>query len=258
MTSFGRTRAELIRWLGDAIQAETEKPFDEIDYDFVEECSSLLDELMGKSAELTEEKIAEMIEKLNSNTVVSTPKKIGFRKLWTIGIAAALITCLCVTVMAIPAWRQAIFTALQIEVGESIEDEGIQYINGGKGKIYKDIDSLISSEKLDILSFEDQQGILKIRSIDYVANTPKTIITFNDPTIAFVIFHERNCLSETIKATSEVFTSPYFEAYLYSKEQSGKLFYNATIYVNNDSYLINSSSLETLYAILNSLKKENE
>lgn len=50
LTSNRMTRAEMIRWLGDAISTETEKPIEEIDCDFVDECACLLDELMGKSA----------------------------------------------------------------------------------------------------------------------------------------------------------------------------------------------------------------
>lgn len=41
------TRAEMIEWLGNAISAETDKPFEDIDYDFVDECGQLLDELIG-------------------------------------------------------------------------------------------------------------------------------------------------------------------------------------------------------------------
>lgn len=47
------TRDEMIRWLGDAIRVETEKPFEDVDYDFVDECGKLLDTLMGTTA-LTE------------------------------------------------------------------------------------------------------------------------------------------------------------------------------------------------------------
>ena len=42
------TRDAMIRWLGDAIRVETEKPFEDVDYDFVDECGKLLDHLWGR------------------------------------------------------------------------------------------------------------------------------------------------------------------------------------------------------------------
>ena len=44
------TRAEMIEWLGNAISAETDKPFEDIDYDFVDECGQLLDEIIGRNS----------------------------------------------------------------------------------------------------------------------------------------------------------------------------------------------------------------
>lgn len=62
------TRDEMIRWLGDAIRVETEKPFEEdVDYDFVDECGKLLDTLMGTTA-LTEQEIREKVKKLQKRS----------------------------------------------------------------------------------------------------------------------------------------------------------------------------------------------
>ena len=41
------TRAEMIEWLGNAISAETEKPFEDIDYDFVDECGQFFRHLFS-------------------------------------------------------------------------------------------------------------------------------------------------------------------------------------------------------------------
>ena len=93
MTSKRMTRAEMIRWLGDAISTETEKPIEELDYDFVEECGQLLDELMGKSAAMSEKEIAERMEKLKPDATSAVRKKTGNRKLWKIKITNILYTC---------------------------------------------------------------------------------------------------------------------------------------------------------------------
>ena len=68
------TRDEMIRWLGDAIRVETEKPFEDVDYDFVDECGKLLDTLMGTTA-LTEQEIREKVKKLQKKTASSTHRR---------------------------------------------------------------------------------------------------------------------------------------------------------------------------------------
>ena len=72
MTSKRMTRAEMIQWLGNVIRTETEKPFDEIDYEFVNECGNLLDELMGKSIVLSETEIEERLVKLKADISASS------------------------------------------------------------------------------------------------------------------------------------------------------------------------------------------
>ena len=108
------TRAELIVWLGDAISAETQKPFAEIDYAFVDECSCLLDELMGGSPKIPEEKLARLLAKLDEpeSTPVRKPR-FPWRKLRKIAIAAAVILCMSVTVIAVPALRNIVLDVLQ-------------------------------------------------------------------------------------------------------------------------------------------------
>lgn len=61
------TRAEMIEWLGNAISAEAEKPFEDIDYDFVDECGQLLDELIGVN-HITEEEAVKKAAWLKSES----------------------------------------------------------------------------------------------------------------------------------------------------------------------------------------------
>ena len=200
MTSKRMTRAEMIQWLGDAIRTETEKPFDEIDYDFVDECGNLLDELMGESAALSESEIKERVAKLTAgvhDSDVSKGIKIKRKNLWKIAVAAAVVLCMGVTVFAVPALREIVISALQLDVGKSVENDGITYINGGTVNTYENIDLLISAENLDILSFEDSQGVLEIISIDYLEDADTTIISFNDPSIYFEIFHDVNLINDS-------------------------------------------------------------
>ena len=253
MTSKRMTRAEMIRWLGDAISTETDKPFEEIDYGFVEEGGGRLDELMGKSAAMSEEEIVERIEKLKPDTTSAVRKKIGNRNLWKIVIAAAVVLCMSVTVLAVPAWRQAILTVLQFDVGESVMEDGITYINTGELKVYSDMDELIDTEKLGILSYKDSNNNLVITTIHHISDTLKTIITFNDPTINFYIEHSINVISDTIINNSEEFITPYFIAFIIDKSTASSVKYNAYFVHNNNLYNINCTNKTNLLSLLNSL-----
>ena len=241
MTSKRMTRAEMIQWLGDAIRTETEKPFDEIDYDFVDECGNLLDELMGESAALSESEIKERVAKLTAgvhDSDVSKGIKIKRRNLWKIAVAAAVVLCMGVTVFAVPALREIVISALQLDVGKSVENDGITYINGGTVNTYENIDLLISAENLDILSFEDSQGVLEIISIDYLEDADTTIISFNDPSVYFEILHNINYTVDSVVNNSEKYiTTAGFSAYMFSNEISASRLYSAYIYYKNDTYL---------------------
>lgn len=251
MTSKRMTRAEMIRWLGDAISTETEKPFEEIDYDFVEECGQLLDELMGKSAAMSEEEIANRIEKLNPDTTYAVRKKIRGKKLWKIAVAAAVVLCMSMTVMAVPAWRQVVLTAIGLDVGKAVNENGITYTHTGEIKVYSDMDELIEAEKLDILSYRDTDNNLLITNIDYISDISRTIITFNDPTINFQIQHNVSIINDN--DTYEKITTSYFEAYIVEKFDRGATKYNSYFIYNNDTYSIYCSDKSQLLLILNSL-----
>lgn len=256
MTSKRMTRAEMIQWLGDAIRTETEKPFDEIDYDFVNECGNLLDELMGKSVVLSENEIEERLVKLKADISASSASvKTKRRNLWKIVVAAAIVLCMSVTVFAVPTLREIVISVLQLDVGESVEIYGITYINGGVGKVYPDIDTLISEENLDLLSFEDPNGKLKITAVDHIKDTSTTIITFNDPSVYLEILHDVNHTTNSVflNNTDSYTTTEGLTAYLFSKEYNNILTYNAYLSYKNDTYSIMCSSESTLISILNSL-----
>ena len=255
MTSKEMTRAEMIRWLGEAIAAETEKPFEEIDYGFVDECGCLLDELMGKSAAMSAEEIAGRMKKLKPDTTSAVRKKLGYRKLWKIAAAAAaVVLCMSVTAIAIPELRVQLLNVLQLGVGESVENDGITYIHGGKSTQYDDIDSLISTENLDILSFEDSTNTIKITNICYIDEASMTTISFEDPTIYFEILHDQNYIIDVIKDSPKKHLSCEADAHLLTKEMNGIISYNAYIYHNGDTYIIKTTSEETLETLLDSLK----
>ena len=250
MTSKRMTRAEMIRWLGDAISTETEKPFEEIDYDFVEECGCLLDELMGKSTAMSEKEIADRMEKLMPDTTSTVQKKIGGRKLWKIVIAAAVVLCMSITVVAVSELRVILINVLQLDIGESIEDSGITYIYNGENKFFKNMDDLIAAENLDILSLDVLADHYKIDSISFTEDVSTTSILFNDRSISFFILHNQNLIDEFIVNNSELHIHDSIDVYFFSKQHNDIMNYVAYLCYKNDTYIITCSVESILHSII--------
>lgn len=257
LTNKRMTRTEMIKWLGDTISTETKKPFEDIDYDFVDECGRLLDELIDKSAAMSEDEIADIVENLKQKTTSTVWKKIKCGKLWKIAVVAAVVLCMSVTVFAIPELRVKLMNALQLDVGESIVENEITYIHSGETTYYTDIDSLISAENLDILAFEDPNGELIVTDIKYIAEISTTTISFNDPTVYIDISHNKNNITEAIINSSEKIALADFDVYILSKKLSDSILYNAYIFFENNTYVISCSSDSTVYTIINHLRKRD-
>ncbi len=258
MDSKGMTYAELIRWLGDAISTETENPFDEIDYDFVEECGCLLDELMGTSDKMTPDEIAERLAKLKP-TVSDTPNTEKPtrppRKLWKIAVAVAVVVGLGITVLAVPQLRTMLLSALNLDVGDSVEDDGLAYTRYGERIQYSNMDDLIATENLDVLSFEDPEGLLEVKSVKYAQDSDATLVGFNDESIYMEIQHNINCIDDSIMNNATKTTYNNLEVYLFQKERKDGIQYYAYIHHKNDTYIINCPVEATLLSVLNGIKE---
>ena len=249
------TRAEMIRRLAEIIEKETSKDFEDMDYDLVAECGELLDRLMGKRRRLSEREIRKKINLIKARVDPELKKTLRRRKLMKVLITAAAVMCMSVTVLAIPQIKIKLLQVLQLAVGESTNENEVTYIHSGQTKHYADIDSLIKTEDLNILSFEDSQGEIKITNIKSLDSVSITTVSFNDPEISCTISHNQNCLSENIVNESKEYVTPYFTAYIFSNNISEKTIFNAYIYYDKDTYAIECPNLSTLYKVLDSLKK---
>ena len=252
MISNRMTRAEMIKWLGDAIRTETEKPFDDIDHDFVDECSCLLVELMGETAVMSEEEIAERMAKLNPGKVA--PKKTGIKlkRIWKIAIAAAVILCMGITVMAVPALRTALMTALQLDVGESTEVEGITYTYNGVAQKYASIEELIENESLDFSPPIIQSQTLTLKEIMRAGESKTIILRFNDTSISYIIHLDNTDIASWI-ANAEDYDFNGYNVYIETKELSGVKKYCSYTLNDNDIHVIVANNLETIEALINSI-----
>ncbi|MBQ7923538.1 MAG: hypothetical protein IJ325_13350 [Clostridia bacterium] len=252
MTSNRMTRAELIRWLGDTIRTETAKPFDEIDYDLVEECGCLLDELMGKSAALSEKEIAERLAKILPESGSAVRKKIKYRKLWKIAVAAAVVLCMAVTVMAVPTWRQAILTALNLNAGDSVDVNGITYVRAGVEKHYNALNDVLENEELDFLPPNIQTSTPRLERIIYSDEIDIVYLRFDDVTISYEIWLGNTDISPYVANATEYHFNGYTTNVVILKTADICTYYSYTI-IENDIHNIVSDSLDTIEMLINSI-----
>ena len=252
MISNRMTRAEMIKWLGDAIRTETEKPFDDIDHDFVDECSCLLVELMGETAVMSEEEIAERMAKLNPDAVA--PKKTGIKlkRMWKIAIAAAVVLCMGITVLAVPTLRTALMTALNLDVGKSTEVDGITWVNLGVEKSYSTIDELLQNESLDFSLPSYQSETLKLQKILCTGDSNIIVLSFNDTSISYTIWLDNTDIaSYALNSTEYSFNG--HTTYISTKELSGGLKYYSYTLIDNDIHAIVTNKIETIELLINGI-----
>ncbi|MBQ7923651.1 MAG: hypothetical protein IJ325_13925 [Clostridia bacterium] len=253
MTNKRMTRAELIRWLGDAIRTETAKPFDEIDYDLVDECGNLLDELMDPSAVLSEEEIAARAANVLPGSVaaVRTQPKIKLRRFWKIAVAAAVVLCMAVTVMSVPTWRQAILTALHLGVGDSTNVDGITCVRNGVEQSYSSIDELVENEKLDFKPPMAETKSLQPQKVICVDDANTIYFCFEDTTITYEIWLDNTAITPYISNAKEQIFNGYTTYIVPDEIIDPDKYYSYTI-IDNDIHMI-YSTIETIELLINSI-----
>lgn len=252
MISNRMTRAEMIKWLGDAIRIETEKPFDDIDHDFVDECSCLLVELMGETAVMSDAEIAERMAKLNPDKVAPKKNGINLGRAWKIAIAAAVVVCMSITVLAVPTWRQAILTALQLDVGESVEENGITCIRNGVEKSYATIEDLLKNENIDFLLPRYQSETLKLEQIVSVGETNKIILRYNNAVLNYTIDQCNTHIAPYTQNSTEYHFNTH-TVYVITINTSGKNMYYSYTLIGDDIHNIVSDNLEDIEFLINSI-----
>ena len=151
------------------------------------------------------------------------------------------------------ALRDVLFDVLQMDVGDAVEEDGIIFTNEGKGATYSDMDTLILSEDLKILSFNDAQGSLKVKAVKHLKDALRTFIIFDDQSITFVIYHNTNLITEELQQQSEQITTPYATAYCMYIENDTETEHMVYFLYDNDTYLIKCPSKDTINSILNSI-----
>lgn len=208
MTEHQMLKKRTIKLLGDIIENESAKPDEETDFALIEECENLLFELVNDSMSLSDEDINERIIKVtrkNSRTLCGKAKKRISR---IIAIACASIA-LCIGVGAVaclidPKILDGIRKVLKYNVGESINIDGITFINDGEMRQYETIDELLDGNDIDIMyPHELPDGVY----IEYVYVSEETVfpidIVLSDHYGMICIYKTDSEDLKNIKATSE-------------------------------------------------------
>lgn len=191
-----------VAYLFGIIDQEKDKPWDQIDFEKIEECSRHIGKLMeNELPELTNERI-EDIRKKNDERFKAThhlaPRKRMLAKR-IIGIAAAVAVLLCAATITVSAYSEGmsigeyiVYVAKNLFPGESVEHNGITFIREGKTLVYNDIETLIENEKLEIFYPTELPNGIFVEKILAVGNLTDTeeftlVFVFNDPSISLFI-----------------------------------------------------------------------
>lgn len=252
MTNKRITRAEFIKWLGDTIRTETAKPFDEIDYDLVDECGNLLDELMDPTTVLSKDELAARVAKVLPESTVTVQKqpKIRLQRFWKIAVAAAVVLCMAVTVMAVPTWRQAILTALHLGVGESTNVDGITCVRNGVEQSYSSIEEMLENEKLDFLSPILESETLNLEKVICYSDLDTVYLNFNDTSICYEIWLNNTDIAAYINNSTALELTKY-TTYIVDDGTDTNKYYSYTA-IGNDIHMI-YAPIETIKLLINSI-----
>lgn len=243
------TQEELLKWLAEAIHTETDKPENEIDWDFVEECENLMNALYGNTPYYTKEeaekRIAQIIgkepetkktgSKLNKKTIIAL-------------ILAATLFCTGLGVFAASPLKDMLLKAVDLNYGESFNDGPVTYVNGGRSIEYNSVEELLEKENLNIRFPKKLPDGVKIEIINYSPEDQSLNIVCNEPSITFIVekYNETELKFLNKLETSEI---NGYKVYFHERDN----FIWAYFLENDYVYIIRADSKENLILIINNI-----
>ena len=275
MSNYKHSKEQLIEYLYAVMNAETEKPYEEMDTDFIEACVELILELQGKNFTLSNEEVEEKVRKIPfvevadfKTTNKSKRKKTNKKKLLLI---AAIVSILCI-LLAVYAignrYRTAegsIYSITDIlkQMFGSVEnspknesiyiDDNIEVIVSDSGKIYNSREEFFENEDYDVLIPSELPDDINIVDIS-VGGSGKIIVRFDSVVTCYVIEIDTDIPQAVYKKTNETVTTEnnivyYFE---YLKETDT---FQVHFSHNGDYYCICGTDKQILLNIINNLEE---
>lgn len=254
-----------VAYLFGIIDQEKDKPWDQIDFEKIEECSRHIGKLMeSELPELTDERIEDIRKKNNERFKAAhhpAPKKRMLAKRM-IGIVAAVTVLLCVATITVSAYSEGmsigeyiVYVAKNLFPGESVEHNGITFIHKEKTIVYNNIDMLIENEKLEIFYPTELPPDVYIKEIllsgDLLSKTEesKLIFVFNTSSIFFSVRNHQTVSIEYDNSTP--FDTNIGTFYIIRKEGM----YQAVCQTETYEYILSTDDEAILKLILKGLKK---
>ena len=192
-----------VEYLLDYIDEEKDKPDDQVDDEFIVQCTHYINEFSkGDAFDFSKEELDVKLEELRSRgdqsaaKIVRSKKRI-FRRFAVVAAAVLLLGALGLTAIAkISGFSRItdyfLHIVEQLKPGDRLSTEGITFIHNGDAVRYDDMQTLFSSEKLDIMyptALPDGVWIEQIIFGDNLNGTEqsKLLFVFNDSNISLEI-----------------------------------------------------------------------
>lgn len=275
MSNYKHSKEQLMEHLYAVMNAETEKPYEEMDTDFIEACVELILELQGKNFTLSNEEVEEKVRKIPfvevadfKTTNKSKRKKANKKKLLLI---AAIVSILC-TILAVYAignrYRTAegsIYSITDIlkQLFGTVEnspknktihvDNDIDIIVSDSRKLYNSREEFFENEDYDVLIPSELPDDINIVNI-YFLNSQNIVVTFDSVVTSYNIQIDTEIPQSIYNRIKEpVTTENNIDCYIeYMKA-------NDTIQIhfnyNSDYYCICGTDKQSLLNIINNLEE---
>lgn len=193
---------QLIEHLYAVLNTEMEKPYEEIDADFIEVCVELILELQGKNFTLSNEEIEELVRKIPFVEVAdfeaiqqSKKKKLKKRKILLI---AAIIAILCTLLAVISSGRfvdywhsvmnEKFGSVHDTPVGEKHTEGNVEFDSFGKPIIYSNADDFYINEDYNVLLPDKLPNDIKLTNITIIELDKTIMASFNSIITSYEIY----------------------------------------------------------------------
>ncbi len=258
---------QLIEHLYAVLNTEMEKPYEEIDADFIEACVELILELQGKNFTLSNEEIEELVRKIPFVEVAdfeatrqSKKKKIKKRKILLI---AAIIAILCTLLAVISSGRfvdywhsvmnEKFGSVHDTPVGEEYTKGNEEFFNQGKPVRYTNAQEFFANENYDVLIPVELPNGIKLTDI-LVSNTENSIIASFDSVItAYEVYLDTNLPQEITGISNKTMITNNFTCYIcrFDDINSVQIYFEH----NNNYYNITGTDEQILLDIIENLEE---
>lgn len=260
------TDEQLAEYLNRQIDTELEKPFDQQDMDYIDECNAFLNDL-NLSKDLPDPEIkAQKLKELYAEFAKGKTRRLHIFNPISFWKRFAAAVCIIIIISTIPVLVTAAINnmtpidvlknwgkdILNLPYNEPVEAEGMTFIRNGHVTVYDSIDNFLKTEQLDILYPAWLPDGLKINSIIAVDGDNGLTINFvfsSDEAYYTVMLYDE--YTELIKNHSADETMDISGINVYFTQIESKEY---ALFVNNGySYSVSAHDKDTLIKILENI-----